>query len=242
MKRYCPDIGPERRSWGVKNIPYWHASDHIWPEFLQNSCRRNRNMEIYRLGATLHDCGRSGRFRLDASFAKLAKMDKQAEWEAFVGKYQKCEPGSSSSEKWRMMEQIFQVACEIAWHSSRPKSRAESGGSSKDEVNSFHGWSQGCNLDPCPASPGPREVIFDRGWQLFHQRSTEKDPKWTSSSRNLPNRPSIFTFSPKVQKTLNGDFVFQELQTDPRIFTFHQKVQKKTPKMQIPSLQLYSEG
>ena len=44
-----------------------------------------------------------------AAFARLATMDKQAEWEDFVAKYQKAAPGSSSSEKWQLMECMFKL-------------------------------------------------------------------------------------------------------------------------------------
>ena len=32
-----------------------------------------------------------------------------AEWEDFVARFQKTEPGSSSAEKWQLMEQIFKL-------------------------------------------------------------------------------------------------------------------------------------
>ncbi len=32
-----------------------------------------------------------------------------AEWEEFVGRYQKCASGSSSGEKWQRMSQIFEL-------------------------------------------------------------------------------------------------------------------------------------
>ena len=111
MKRYCQTLDLKDDPEGVKEYSYWHASDHIWPEIPAGIRAVGiENMEIYRLGTRLFmivDVPED--FDWDASFAKLAKMDKQAEWEAFVGKYQKCEQGSSSSEKWRMMEQIFKL-------------------------------------------------------------------------------------------------------------------------------------
>lgn len=48
-------------------------------------------------------------FEWDAAFARLATLDRQAEWEAFVGKYQQAAPGSASAEKWQLMEQIFKL-------------------------------------------------------------------------------------------------------------------------------------
>ena len=68
------------------------------------------NMEIYRLGTRLFMIVETpDDFDWDAAFARLATMDKQAEWEDFVAKYQKAVPGSSSSEKWQLMECMFKL-------------------------------------------------------------------------------------------------------------------------------------
>ena len=76
----------------------------------RNPCGRDLNMEIYRLGTRLFMIVETpDDFDWDASFARLATMDKQAEWEDFVAKYQKAVPGSSSSEKWQLMECMFKL-------------------------------------------------------------------------------------------------------------------------------------
>lgn len=43
----------------------------------------------------------------ETSMAKLAGLPGQSEWERLMNKYQACEPGSSSSEKWQQMERMF---------------------------------------------------------------------------------------------------------------------------------------
>ena len=43
----------------------------------------------------------------DESMAKLATLPRQQEWECVVAEFQKCEPGATSSEKWRLMERMF---------------------------------------------------------------------------------------------------------------------------------------
>lgn len=48
-------------------------------------------------------------FDWEAAFARLATLDKQAEWEAFVSQFQQAAPGSSSAEKWQLMERIFKL-------------------------------------------------------------------------------------------------------------------------------------
>ena len=36
-----------------------------------------------------------------------AGLPKQAEWEAYVSKFQGCSPKSKSTQKWQLMQQIF---------------------------------------------------------------------------------------------------------------------------------------
>jgi L-rhamnose mutarotase len=48
-------------------------------------------------------------FEWDNAFSRLAGLNRQAEWEEFMAKFQKSEPGQSSSEKWMLMERIFSL-------------------------------------------------------------------------------------------------------------------------------------
>lgn len=41
--------------------------------------------------------------------ARLATLPKQAEWEAYVARFQGCDPNAPSTEKWQLMEQIFKL-------------------------------------------------------------------------------------------------------------------------------------
>lgn len=45
----------------------------------------------------------------DRAMETLAGLPRQAEWEAFVGQYQQCLPGDTSAEKWKLMEQVFEL-------------------------------------------------------------------------------------------------------------------------------------
>ena len=88
MKRYCQTLDLKEDEQLIKEYCYWHSPEHIWPEIPEGIRAVGiLNMEIYR----------------------LATMDKQAEWEDFVAKYQKAAPGSSSSEKWQLMECMFKL-------------------------------------------------------------------------------------------------------------------------------------
>ncbi|MDP4272322.1 MAG: L-rhamnose mutarotase, partial [Bacteroidota bacterium] len=46
-------------------------------------------------------------FDWDSAFAKLATLDLQDEWEAFVAKFQCSKSGATSDEKWQLMERIY---------------------------------------------------------------------------------------------------------------------------------------
>lgn len=45
----------------------------------------------------------------DTAMERLAGLPSQQEWEEFVGKYQECEPESTSAGKWKRMTQIFEL-------------------------------------------------------------------------------------------------------------------------------------
>ena len=46
-------------------------------------------------------------FDWDEAMARLATLPRQAEWEAFVAKFQGCSAEARSDEKWQMMERMF---------------------------------------------------------------------------------------------------------------------------------------
>ncbi len=46
-------------------------------------------------------------FDWENAMSNLAGLPGQAEWEKIVDKYQACKPGSTSSEKWHLMERMF---------------------------------------------------------------------------------------------------------------------------------------
>lgn len=46
-------------------------------------------------------------FDWDTAMARLATLPRQAEWEDYVAAFQQCASGSTSDEKWQMMERMF---------------------------------------------------------------------------------------------------------------------------------------
>ena len=39
----------------------------------------------------------------------LAELPRQAEWEAYVAQFQGCDPEAKSTEKWQLMDKIFDL-------------------------------------------------------------------------------------------------------------------------------------
>jgi len=108
-KRYCQrlQLNPET----LEEYKYWHDSRHIWKEIPEGIRKAGiLDMEIYlakdmafMIVETPLD------FDWDEAFGRLATFDRQAEWEAFVGKFQNSESGLRSEEKWQLMERIFSL-------------------------------------------------------------------------------------------------------------------------------------
>ena len=99
MKRYCQTLDLKEDEQLIKEYCYWHSPEHIWPEIPEGIRAVGiLNMEIYRLGTRLFMIVETpDDFDWDAAFARLA------------ARYQKAAPGSSSSEKWQLMECMFKL-------------------------------------------------------------------------------------------------------------------------------------
>ena len=46
-------------------------------------------------------------FEWDKAMARLATLPRQAEWEAYVARFQGCDPNAKSDSKWHLMERMF---------------------------------------------------------------------------------------------------------------------------------------
>lgn len=111
MKRYCQTLDLRADDVLIRDYEYWHSPEHIWPEIPAGIRAVGiLDMEIYRLGTRLFMIVETpDDFNWEEAFARLAKMERQAEWEAFVARFQAVAPGSSSAEKWQLMERIFKL-------------------------------------------------------------------------------------------------------------------------------------
>lgn len=89
----------------------WHSEEYQWKE-VRDGIREVGilEMEIYILGTTLvMIVDTPPDFDWEVAMARLATLPRQAEWEAFVAKFQGCAENARSDEKWQMMERMFRL-------------------------------------------------------------------------------------------------------------------------------------
>lgn len=93
----------------IKQYKKWHSEEFQWKEIRDGIKEVGiLEMEIYILGTKLVmivDAPLD--FDWDSAMARLATLPRQAEWEAFVAKFQGCSAEARSDEKWQMMDRMF---------------------------------------------------------------------------------------------------------------------------------------
>ena len=107
MKRYCQTLT-------LKNEPelvskYIEVHSHVWPEIIEGQHEVGiLSMQIYAKDNVLFMIvDTKDDFDWDRDMARLATLPRQAEWEAFVAKFQGCSAEARSDEKWQMMDRMF---------------------------------------------------------------------------------------------------------------------------------------
>lgn len=108
-KRYCLTLDLVDDPELIAYYRRLHTPEEIWPEIPAGIREVGVTvMDIYLLGNRLFMILElPAHIDRDEAMARLATLPRQAEWEDTVGRCQKCEPGSTSSGKWQLMEQIF---------------------------------------------------------------------------------------------------------------------------------------
>ncbi len=109
MKRYCQTLDLYDDPQLI--AAYVEEHKHVWEEIKQGIRQVGiLDMQIYILKNhlfmivdTVDD------FDWVKDNERLAKLPRQAEWEAYMSKYQVSLPGQASHEKWKLMEQIFRL-------------------------------------------------------------------------------------------------------------------------------------
>ena len=93
----------------IREYRKWHSKEYHWKE-VRDGIRAVGilEMEIYILGTRLVMVVDTPEdFDWNKAMQKLATLPRQAEWEAFVSKFQGCNAQATSNEKWQMMERMF---------------------------------------------------------------------------------------------------------------------------------------
>jgi len=88
-----------------------HSPEGGWPKIAEGIRAVGiLDMEIYLEGTRLFMIIEApADFAFEARMAELATLPRQAEWEAFVARFQQTRPGATSAEKWRPLERIFKL-------------------------------------------------------------------------------------------------------------------------------------
>ena len=89
----------------------WHSEEYHWKE-IRDGIREVGilEMELYMLGNRLvMIVDAPADFDWEKAMARLATLPRQAEWEAFVSKFQDCAADARSDEKWQPMERMFRL-------------------------------------------------------------------------------------------------------------------------------------
>lgn len=109
VKRYCQTLDLRDNPELIRKYREAHDPEHSWKE-IRDGIREVGilEMELYILGSRLFMIVETPLdFDWDTAMARLATLPKQEEWEAYVAQFQKCAEGSTSDEKWQMMERMF---------------------------------------------------------------------------------------------------------------------------------------
>ena len=109
VKRYCQTLTLKDNPELIKAYRKAHSKEEFWSEIKEGIKSVGiLEMEIYILGSTLMMIVETPLdFDWDSAMEKLSHLPRQAEWEDYVARFQQCAKGSSSDEKWKMMERMF---------------------------------------------------------------------------------------------------------------------------------------
>lgn len=109
MKRYCRTL--ELRDDPELIETYIREHSHVWPE-VQEGIKAVGivDMQIYALGNRLFMIMDTiDEFDWVKDNARLATLPRQAEWEAYMSKFQGVDSSLQSTEKWMLMDMIFEL-------------------------------------------------------------------------------------------------------------------------------------
>lgn len=109
VKRYCQTLDLKDDPELIAKYKEAHNRYHFWPEIREGILQVGiLEMEIYILGNRLFMIVETPLdFEWDVAMSRLATLPRQEEWEDYVAIFQDCKPGSTSDQKWQLMERMF---------------------------------------------------------------------------------------------------------------------------------------
>ncbi|MBO5780769.1 MAG: L-rhamnose mutarotase [Muribaculaceae bacterium] len=111
VKRYCQTLDLKNNPQLISEYRLHHSKEKAWPEIIEGIKSVGiLEMEIYILGTRLFMIVETPLdFEWETAMAKLSTLPRQQEWEDFMSVFQSSLPGSSSSEKWKLMDRMFHL-------------------------------------------------------------------------------------------------------------------------------------
>ena len=111
VKRYCQTLDLKDNPELIAEYRRRHSKGEAWSEVIDGIRQVGiLEMEIYLLGTRLFMIVETPLdFDWDSAMDRLSKLPRQQEWEDYMSDFQQAAPGSSSNEKWQMMERIFHL-------------------------------------------------------------------------------------------------------------------------------------
>ena len=111
VKRYCQTLDLKDNTALIAEYRRRHSEGEAWQEIIDGIREVGiLEMEIYLLGTRLFMIVETPLdFDWDSAMDRLSKLPRQQEWEDYMSDFQQAAPGSSSNEKWQMMERIFHL-------------------------------------------------------------------------------------------------------------------------------------
>jgi L-rhamnose mutarotase len=118
FKRYCKSLELKGDPALIEEYKKLHAMGAVWPEITAGMKEVGIiDMEIYISGTTLFMItDTKADFDHDKAMAKLATLQRQAEWETLVSKFQKTQSYASAGEKWQIVERIYKMDQKQEYH------------------------------------------------------------------------------------------------------------------------------
>ncbi len=110
-QRFCLTLDLKSDPDLIREYRRWHMDRNIWPEITEGIREVGiLDMEIYLRGTRMFMIVEAGPdFDFGKQMARLARLPRQQEWEAFVDKFQKRLADALPGEKWVLMERIFKL-------------------------------------------------------------------------------------------------------------------------------------